>query len=175
MYWPVLSGLLLALAVAVHLWWRRNFDILRRQMEAQAGLQPAPNPGPAGLPQPQAIAQIQAQQQAVFNSMVEGVLVLDGANRVQLVNQSLQRLFSLGDVRGQTILEAFRLPELASLVQRLQDERTLQGVAFELPGVDERWVEINAAAVTDAAGVAHGAIFVFHDLTRVKQLERTRQ
>ena len=179
MLWPILSGLFLALAVAVHLWWRRSVDVLLRQMEARVGLNPTAGPEAAGSPpprtQPQAIAQIQAQQQAVFNSMVEGVLVLDGANRVQLVNQSLQRLFSLGDVRGQTILEAFRLPALASLVQRLQAERTLQGVAFELPGVDERWVEINAASVTDAAGVPHGAILVFHDLTRVKQLERTRQ
>ena len=169
--WPALTGLILAAAVALHLWWRRNFLILRRRLDEQPQLLAAQKEQ-----QDQATAQVQAQQQAVFNSMVEGVLVLDGASRVQLVNQSLQRLFSLSsDVRGQTIIETFRLPELAALVKHLHKERTLESCTMELPGMEERWVEVNAAAVLDREGAQHGAILVFHDLTRVKQLERTRQ
>jgi two-component system phosphate regulon sensor histidine kinase PhoR len=169
--WPALTGLLLAAAVALHVWWRRNFLALRRRLEAQQDALAAQKEQ-----QDQVVTQIQAQQQAVFNSMVEGVLVLDAAGRVQWINQSLQRLFSLTiDVRGQTIIEVFRLPELAALVQRLQKERTLENCTLELPGMEERWVEINAAVVLDREGVQHGAILVFHDLTRIKQLERTRQ
>ena len=171
MLWPALTGFILAAAVALHLWWRRNFLALRRRLEVQQEALAAQKEQ-----QDQAATQIQAQQQAVFNSMVEGVLVLDAAGRIQWINQSLQRLFSLTiDVRGQTIIEVFRLPELAALVQRLQKERTLENCTLELPGMEERWVEINAAAVLDREGVQHGAILVFHDLTRVKQLERTRQ
>jgi two-component system phosphate regulon sensor histidine kinase PhoR len=169
--WPYLSGILLAAAVALHLWWRRNFFGLRQRFEEQQRTLAAQQER-----QDQAASQVQAQQQAVFNSMVEGVLVLDAASRVQLVNQSLQRLFSLtGDVRGQTIIEAFRLPELAELVRHLHQERTLESCALELPSMEERWVEVNAAAVLDREGAQHGAILVFHDLTRIKQLERTRQ
>jgi len=169
--WPYLSGFILAAAVALHLWWRRSFGVLRRRLEEQQKSLAAQREQ-----QGQATAQVQAQQQAVFNSMVEGVLVLDGADRIQLVNQSLQRLFSLtGDVRGQTIIEAFRLPELAALVRHLHKERTLESCTLELPGMEERWVEVNAAAVPDREGAQHGAILVFHDLTRIKQLERTRQ
>jgi two-component system phosphate regulon sensor histidine kinase PhoR len=168
--WPYLSGLLLAVVVALHLWWRRSFLALQRKFEEQR----------QSLAKQQerqdAAAQIQAQQQAVFNSMVEGVLVLDEAGRVQLINQSLQRLFPLGsDARGQTIIEAFRLPELADLVKRLRKERPLESCTLELPGMEERWVEVNAAAVLDRDGAQHGAILVFHDLTRIKQLEHTRQ
>src|SRR6185295_7461721 len=84
--------------------------------------------------------------------------------------------FSLtSDVRGQTIIEVFRLPELAALVKHLHKERTLESCILELPGMEERWVEVNAAAVPDREGAQHGAILVFHDLTRIKQLERTRQ
>ena len=122
------------------------------------------------------LARANAQQQAVFNSMVEGVLILDRHGRIQLVNQSLQRLFSLRvDVRGRTILEAFRLTELAELVQRVERERTAQKFPLELPGMDERWLEVNAAAVLDRDGASAGAILVFHDVTLIKQLERTRQ
>jgi two-component system phosphate regulon sensor histidine kinase PhoR len=41
--------------------------------------------------------------------------------------------------------------------------------------MEERWVEVNAAAVPGRDGARHGAILIFHDLTRIKQLERTRQ
>ena len=169
--WPFLTGLSLAVAIALGVLWRRHVAALRRQIEEHQR-----NESARRLQQEQSSTQIEAQQQAVFNSMVEGVLVLDGNGRIQLVNQSLQGLFSLsGDVRGQTILEAFRLQELADVVQRLQRERMVQDYTLELPGMDERWLELNAAAVLDRDGLQHGAILVFHDLTRIKQLENTRQ
>ena len=121
-------------------------------------------------------ARFQAQQSALFNSMVEGVLVLDRHGHILLINQSLQRLFNLrADVRGQTILEAFRLAELAALVRRVRKEGMVQNFALELPGMDERWIEVNAAAVLDRGDTPGGAILVFHDVTRIRQLERTRQ
>jgi two-component system phosphate regulon sensor histidine kinase PhoR len=67
------------------------------------------------------------------------------------------------------------LQDLADVVRRLQAERTVQGFELELPGMQERWLEVNAAAVCDREGAQTGAILVFHDLTRIKQLENTRQ
>ncbi len=171
MLWPALTGFLLAAAVALHFWWRRNYFDLRRQFQDQQRALAV-----QGEARDDAAAQVRAQQQAVFNSMVEGVLVLDEANRVELVNHSLQKLFSLtADVRGRTIIEAFRLPELAEVMKRLRQECSMQSFTLELPGMEERWVEVNAAAVLDRDGIQRGAILVFHDLTRIKQLERTRQ
>src|SRR4051812_30047278 len=64
--------------------------------------------------------QARAERQTLFNSMVEGVVLLDRAGRIQLVNQSLEKQFSVSiDVRGQTLNEAFRRPELAQLLVRL--------------------------------------------------------
>src|SRR5579862_3537075 len=124
----------------------------------------------------QAATQKAAEQQALFNSMTEGVLVLDRSGRVQLVNRSLQEFFGLKtDLRGQTMMEAFRLPVLADLAKRLPQERIVQALELELPGVRRRWLEVNAAAVFDKEGTQHGGILVFHDLTRLKQLENTRQ
>lgn len=169
--WPVLTGLSLAGAVGIGLLWRRQALGLRREIEAQRRARNI-----EAEQHEQLAAQSLAQQQAVFNSMVEGVLVLEPTGRIQLVNQSLQRLFSLsGEVRGQTILEAFRLQELADLVQRLPKERMVQNFSLELPGLNERWLEVNAAAVLDREGAPRGAILVFHDLTRIRQLENTRQ
>jgi len=41
--------------------------------------------------------------------------------------------------------------------------------------LSERWLQVNAAAISNSAGEREGTILVFHDLTRLKQLERTRE
>ena len=162
--WLGLSLCLLAALVALHVCWSRRLRSLKRDLQRTAENQERLS------------VERQAQQQALFNSMVEGVLLLDKAGKIQLVNQSLERLFGLSsDVRGQTILEAFRLPELAEVARKLPETRMVHGRQIELPGMEERWLQLNAAAVLDREGTHHGSILVFHDLTRLKQLENTRQ
>lgn len=168
--WPALIFVALVVVVLVSFWWRerqhRQEQIHAQQEYTARALQQ----------QQEAYGRARAQQQALFNSMVEGVLLLDKEGRVQLVNQSLQRLFDLqADIRGQTILEAFRLPELSALAERLPQERTVSGFELDSPGSEQRRFEVNAAAVLDREGQQQGAIFVFHDLTRLRQLENTRR
>jgi two-component system phosphate regulon sensor histidine kinase PhoR len=167
----VIIAILVVGAVVLHFWWRGRYGRLHGQwqMEKQ-GL------AEAWSEQDQVAAQKQAEQQALFNSMSEGVLILDQGGRVQLVNKSLQKFFGLkGEVQGQTIMEAFRLQELAEVIKRLPEEKIVQSHELELPGVNGRWLQVNAAAVTDRSGRQHGSILVFHDLTRLRQLENTRQ
>ncbi|MCI0748589.1 MAG: ATP-binding protein [Verrucomicrobia subdivision 3 bacterium] len=165
--------LILALAaiVALNFWWARRLSTLESALDAQTRtLEDLKHE------HEQVTLQKQAEQQALFNSMTEGVLVLDAHGRIQLVNQSLQRLFRLNkDVRGQTIMEVFRLPDLAEVIRRLQKERVISGFELELPGMEERWLQVNAAAVLDREGAQRGVILVFHELTRLRQLENTRQ
>lgn len=168
--WLALTFLAIALGAGLLLWWRqytRAAVQLEQQQRVLENLREQHE---------QLTLQKQAEQQALFNSMAEGVLVLDANGRIQLVNQSLQHLFRLSkDVRGQTIMEAFRLQELTEVIRRLAEDRVVSGFEMELPGMDERWLQVNAALVLDREGAQHGAILVFHDLTRLKQLENTRQ
>jgi len=150
MWWPWLTLLLVIVLIAACVYWRRRFEQARTQLGSLQG--------------------------ALFNSMVEGVLLLDKSGRVELVNASFKKLFGVtSDVRGQTILEALRLPELADLVKRLPEAGSVHGYEMELPRIEDRWVQLNAAAIMDGEGAHHGTILVFHDLTRLKQLENTRQ
>jgi two-component system, OmpR family, phosphate regulon sensor histidine kinase PhoR len=169
--WPALTFVAIAAAVGLHVWWSRRHGAIERTLqEKQRAL--------ANLTEQheQVNLQKEAEQQALFNSMTEGVLVLDAGGRIQLANESLRKLFRLSkEVRGQTIMEAFRLQQLAEVIRRLEEERAVSGFELELPGIDERWLRVNAAAVLDREGAQHGAILVFHDLTRLKQLENTRQ
>jgi two-component system phosphate regulon sensor histidine kinase PhoR len=72
-------------------------------------------------------------------------------------------------------LETFRLRELEHLLSRLKSERIVQGFELELLDLEDRWLQVNAAAVLGPQGESRGAILVFHDLTRIRQLENTRQ
>ncbi len=169
--WPALTFVAIAAAAGLHVWWSRRHAAvectLREKQRALANLTESHE---------QINLQKQAEQQALFNSMTEGVLVLDAGGRIQLANESLRKLFRLSkEVRGQTIMEAFRLQELAEVIRRLEEDGALSGYELELPGIDERWLRVNAAAVLGREGSRHGAILVFHDLTRLKQLENTRQ
>ena len=117
-----------------------------------------------------------AERQTLFNSMAEGVMLLDNRGRVQLVNRSLERLFHLGiDIRGLTLMESIRLPELAELVEQVVQEHKVLTREIELTGQDNRLLEVSAAAVLDREVRPQGTILVFHDLTRVRQLENTRR
>lgn len=122
------------------------------------------------------LAAAEIRQQAVFNSMVEGLLVLDHQGRVLFTNPALGHLLPLpGSVRGLSLIEALRLHELESLTQRLLAEGRVTGFEVQLPGPPTRVLQVNAATVRDPEQSLIGTILVFHDLTRIKQLENVRK
>ncbi len=168
MLWPVLTALALVALAAVHLWWSGRFS--RARQASRSELEALKEE------QRRAALQVQTQQEVLFDSMVEGLLLLDERGRIQLANRAFATLFGVTvDIRGRTILEALRLHELAALVGSLDTGKQVSGFELKLPGLNERWLEINAAAILNGQGRRHGTVLVFHDLTRLKRLENTRQ
>jgi len=103
-------------------------------------------------------------------------LLLDADERIQLANRAFIQLFGVGaDLRGKTVLEVVRQHELAGLIEKVAAQKQVLGYELKLGGLSERWLQINAAGVFDSEGKKQGTIVVFHDLTRLKQLERTRE
>lgn len=166
--WPVLTILLGAALGILHAWWRRRFA-----RQAEAGRQEI-----ATLQHQQAELELRsrAHQEALFNSMVEGVLLLDHQARIELANQAFHRLFGLpGEIRGRLLIEAVRSHELTALLDHLARESVVRGFEFQLAGREELSLEVNAARLREPSGAESGYLLVFHNLTRLKQLERTRE
>jgi two-component system phosphate regulon sensor histidine kinase PhoR len=116
--------------------------------------------------------QFEASQQALFNSMIEGILLLDRSGRIEMVNESLRKYFDVTtDIRGQTIMEAFRWHELAALAARLQRDKKISDAELEIHRARRRFFQVNAAIVADRDGVEQGQLLVFHEVTRLKELE----
>jgi two-component system phosphate regulon sensor histidine kinase PhoR len=166
--WPVLFILALAAAVAVHFWWRQQFR--RQQKQSLADIEDFQRR------QQQTTVDAKAQQQVLFNSMLEGLLLLDRNRKIYLANRTFKNLFGIkAELRGKTVMEALRLHELADLVERVETKGHVFEHELKLPELNERWLQVNAAVITNSAGEREGTILVFHDLTRLKQLERTRE
>ena len=166
--WPALTLFALLLALGIHLWWRGRFAAQKQRRMAEID---AWQRG-----QRQAVLEAKAQQQVLFNSMLEGVLLLDRNRKIHLLNTALRELFQLKvEVRGKTIVEALRFHELDELVNRVEAEQQVLDYEIKLPDLNERWLQVNAAVIANSAGEREGAILVFRDLTRLKQLERTRE
>jgi two-component system phosphate regulon sensor histidine kinase PhoR len=154
--------------IVVQAFWRQKF--LRAEEAARAKIDELEGR------EEQHRLEVRTQQEALFDSMIEGLLLLDASGRIQLANRAFMDLFDVtADVRGKTVLEVLRLHELTGLLKRVAAEKQVLDYELMTGGLSERWLQINAAAVTTAAGAGQGTILVFHDLTRLKQLERTRE
>jgi two-component system, OmpR family, phosphate regulon sensor histidine kinase PhoR len=166
--WIALTLISLAALAGVHFWWLARFKALqgRRAAEIESSQRR----------QQQTSIDAKAQQQVLFNSMIEGLVLLDRAQKIYLANRSFKNLFGQKtELRGKTLLEALRLHELDELVHRVQAEGQVFDYELKLPDLTERWLRVNAAVISNSAGEREGTILVFHDLTRLKQLERTRE
>jgi two-component system, OmpR family, phosphate regulon sensor histidine kinase PhoR len=166
--WSIFTFLAIVVAIVTHFRWRHKFLHQRRQVQAEMEeLQRR---------QQQTATDAKAQQQVLFNSMLEGLLLLDRNRRISLANRAFKNLFGLKtELRGKTVMEALRVHELAALVERVESDGQVFDYELKLPELSERWLQVNAAAISNSAGEREGTILVFHDLTRLKQLERTRE
>lgn len=169
--WPFLTLLAVFTAVGTGFWaWRacrlarRTESALRQELEELRRSRHL------------RLAEAEVKQQAVFNSMVEGLLILDEDGRVQFANPALSQLFSLPtEIRGRTLMETLRLHDLQALSQRVLAEGRVTGVEIHLPSEPHRAIQVNAATVRDPDRALAGTIFVFHDVSRIKQLENVRK
>jgi two-component system, OmpR family, phosphate regulon sensor histidine kinase PhoR len=166
--WPTLAILAIASAIVIHLAWRRKFSRQQQQIHAETE--------DSRRRQQQTTIDAQAQQQVLFNSMLEGLLLLDRNRKIYLANRAFKNLFGLKiELRGKTVMEALRFHELDELVKRVEADQQVFNYELKLPELNERWLQVNAAVISNSAGEREGTILVFHDLTRLKQLERTRE
>jgi two-component system phosphate regulon sensor histidine kinase PhoR len=118
-----------------------------------------------------------ARTEALFDRMVEGILVVGQDGRLRLANRAAAGMFQFeAGAAGRTVLEATRHHEVAAIVARLAGEPEVLNHELRIDGVTEtRWLQVNALALRTPEGEGEGAILVFHDLTRLRRLEGVRQ
>lgn len=120
--------------------------------------------------------------EAVLNGIGEGVLVADARGRILRINEALRQLFALpGDAQAQIPLEIIRQVELEEAIKRTIQDGQKRSFEFTLP-LDQITFRVNVvgfypslAGEKEAGEQIKGAIAIFHDITRLKELEKIRQ
>jgi two-component system phosphate regulon sensor histidine kinase PhoR len=121
-----------------------------------------------------------SQLQAVFASMVEGVITVDTEERIIDINQSGARLLNIDPekVRGKSIVLAVRNTHLQNFVKNaLACGAPLEGEFSSRLGADgkEKYFYAHGARLQDGQGHITGALIVINDVTNVRRLESIRR
>ncbi len=112
---------------------------------------------------------------AILGSMVEGVAVVNGAERLVFANPGFAEILGLDvpPVAGSALLEIVRQRELLDAVRRV-----LAGeprVESEITTGTLRQHFFAATVASVRAGETFGAVIVLHDITALRRLERIRR
>jgi two-component system phosphate regulon sensor histidine kinase PhoR len=117
------------------------------------------------------------EQEAVFNSMVEGVLAVDQNERILNFNPGAAQLLELkvGDARGRSVQEMIRNPDLQKFIGNILAQSDVLSGEIVIYGNDDRFLQLHGTALTDASGGKIGALVVFNDVSQLKRLETVRR
>ena len=118
------------------------------------------------------------QQEAVLGSMIEGVLAVDGRQRVVSLNRAAADLLGIDPApegwTGRTVQEVVRNPDLRKFaVEAIQLGEPVED-DIVLRAARDRVLRVRGTPLREASG-AGGAVVVLEDITDIRHLENVRR
>jgi two-component system phosphate regulon sensor histidine kinase PhoR len=112
---------------------------------------------------------------AILSSMVEGVLIVDRSLRVRLCNDPLQRMFDLRQSPvDRTVMEVFRSHQLQNAIEHTLSTGQSRQISITFGGNTHFDIHVGGLS-SRTHGRPPGAVIVFHDVTKVRNLESVRR
>lgn len=186
----------LALLVGLYLLWRQNRALAQLREAVRASRPRLPDPeAPTDLPEwpdlnravnalieenialrRQRTDQL-AQLEATLGNLREAVLIVDEANYIHLANRALREIFprarDLVNLRLELIVRSAAFLDYVRATRAGQPQPRAE---FEL--VEDRtskWIEVSGAPISAPDGQGRWALFVIHDATQQRILEKSRR
>lgn len=115
------------------------------------------------------------EQEAIFSSMNEGLLVVDNDEKVMKMNPLAREIFGIGgrDVIGKPIQEVVRNYEVEKLAGKLISGVNPEEIEIKLG--EEKYYSVSGAPLYGADGENQGAVIVLRDIDRLRKLENIRR
>jgi two-component system phosphate regulon sensor histidine kinase PhoR len=124
-----------------------------------------------------AAVQQRNEREAVFSSMMEGVLAVDSDERLLNVNDAASQLLAItpAGAQGRSIQEVVRNAELQRFVRRAlsNDEPVETDLIFH--NGEEKFIHACGTPLRDSRGRCIGAVLVLSDATTLRRLENMRR
>jgi two-component system phosphate regulon sensor histidine kinase PhoR len=118
------------------------------------------------------------EQEAIFLSMVEGLLVVDSEERILKINKAAGVFLDLDSekVVGMSIQEAVRNTDMQEFVAlALSSEDPVEADIRTIGDAGEGFLQAHGSLLKDSSGDKLGAVIVLDDITRLRRLEGMRK
>jgi two-component system, OmpR family, phosphate regulon sensor histidine kinase PhoR len=115
-----------------------------------------------------------ARMAAILGGMIEGVVVVNNAGRLQLVNDAAARMLRLeDDWEGRHYLEVVRHPDVAAQITAALHGLMVAASEVTLPR--DPGVTLMARAAPVASDAVRGAVLVLHDISDLRRSDQIRR
>lgn len=114
--------------------------------------------------------------QAIFESMVEGVITVDKDTRIVSLNPSAERIFKIlkKNAEGKFFLEAIPNNDIAEIINKVLETAKPLSREVVLVWPLSKTFQINASPIFDEK-IISGCLLVIHDITEIRRLENMRR
>ncbi len=124
------------------------------------------------------IKEVKTQNQklaAIFNSMIEGIIVVDKKSYIISINPTIEKIFNVTrkEVEGKVFLEAIRNNDVHEVLTNVLNKGRPLSAEISLILPVRKTFEINATPIFDN-NVVSGCLVVIHDITEIRRLETVR-
>ena len=123
-----------------------------------------------------ALQEEKAKVEAAFSSALDGILILDHQGRIETVNRGMLAMIGerYRDFVGKTPLEAFRNLGLQKALDHYRSSGMPVSQEIELGEGEPVMLDVSITPVRGVEAAEGKTMLVFHDVTRLKKLERMR-
>ena len=116
---------------------------------------------------------------AIVNSLAEGLILVDGDNRVLHINPAAEFLLNVSaDQIGEDVTQLIRDVELKKVIKDSQSQISQDKSAISEVNVgddgEQRVVRVVASPFLDEDGFSLGTVYVFDDITREKEIDQMK-
>lgn len=114
--------------------------------------------------------------EAIFNSMIEGVIVTDNATRIISINHAIEELFHIAkiDAQGKFFLEGIRNSDISEVINAVIKSAKFISREIALVMPEQKVIQVNVSPIFEKDKVT-GAVAVIHDISEIRRLETMRR
>ncbi|MEP0814647.1 MAG: PAS domain-containing protein [bacterium] len=123
------------------------------------------------------VSEQKAELEAVMSGMSEGVIAVDGSEKIIRINAAAAGLAGIdpASAAGKSVPEAIRITAIQKFISRALGARTAIEEEFTLYDGRERHFSAHGSPLHLAGGAHSGAVVVLTEITRLKEMEKVRK
>lgn len=124
----------------------------------------------------QTILKQKNEMEAVFGSMIEGVIAVDSSDHVIHMNKAASHMVpcNMENVEGRNIHEVVKVKEIHELLNQVANSNQMLEKELVVENHGKKNIQVHGTTLQDVDGAIIGALLVLNDMTRVRELERHR-